>query len=171
MEIELKRPWIMRWLTIGAAIGIVVITAAFASDQIATAPIIALLACIFGGIVGFFAYAMLRTPANSIIFDGEVVRDDAGRILCRLEEIKEIDRGLALFKPSGGFLLILKQEADAAWSPGLWWRYGRRVGVGGATPSKVARAMADAITTAANNMNGAAEKPAKKARTSGRRRK
>ena len=60
--------------------------------------------------------------------------------------IASVDRGAFAFKPSNGFTVRLKSPAPRAWLPGLWWRLGRRVGVGGATPGKAARDMADVIT-------------------------
>jgi hypothetical protein len=33
-----------------------------------------------------------------------------------------------------------------AWVPGLWWRIGKRVGVGGVTPSQPARYMAEVMS-------------------------
>ena len=77
--------------------------------------------------------------------DGVLAWIDSGVELCRLEEIDGIERGLALFKPSSGFALRLKSERPRGWSPGLWWRIGNRVGVGGATPGRAGRNMADAI--------------------------
>ena len=32
-----------------------------------------------------------------------------------------------------------------AWAPGMWWRVGRRVGVGGLTGGAESRAVADAL--------------------------
>jgi hypothetical protein len=92
------------------------------------------------------------------MFDGERIYDDTGTELCRLDDIVEIERGLALFKPSGGFVLRVKTAGPRSWSPGLWWRAGRRVGVGGATSSRAGKHMADAITGAlATRMVAAAE--------------
>ena len=36
-------------------------------------------------------------------------------------------------------------KGPAAWQPGLWWRLGNRIGVGGMTPGSQAKAMAEII--------------------------
>ena len=73
------------------------------------------------------------------------LRDTAGRELARIDEIQGIDRGAFAFKPSNGFLLRLKTSRGRAWAPGLWWRIGPYVGVGGITPRNEAKAMAETI--------------------------
>jgi hypothetical protein len=66
-------------------------------------------------------------------------------VIARWDEIKRVERGALAFKPSNGFLLTLEQPQPRAWVPGLWWRVGRRVGIGGITPAGEGRYMADQI--------------------------
>ena len=73
------------------------------------------------------------------------LRSSDGETIARWEEIASVDRGAFAFKPSNGFILRLCARAPARWRPGLWWRWGRRVGVGGVTPGAQAKAMADII--------------------------
>ena len=75
----------------------------------------------------------------------EMLRDSGGRELARIAEICEVDRGAFAFKPATGFLLHLQTPGPRAWAPGLWWRLGRYVGVGGVTHRHEAKAMAEAI--------------------------
>lgn len=82
---------------------------------------------------------------------GVELRDDGlfttdGTELAAAENIRKVDRGFFAFKPSGGFVLILNDPMPRGWQPGVWWRFGRRVGVGGAMPAAGCRAMADAMT-------------------------
>jgi hypothetical protein len=42
-------------------------------------------------------------------------------------------------------MIRLKTPASRVWAPGLWWRFGKRVGVGGVTPAGQGKAMADVI--------------------------
>ena len=56
-----------------------------------------------------------------------------------------MDRGAFAFKPSNGFMLKLSRKGPFAWEPGIWWRIGRRVGVGGVTPGTPAKVMAEMI--------------------------
>lgn len=72
--------------------------------------------------------------------------DSHGRLVARLADIASVDRGSFAFKPSNGFAIHLKRPGGPAWAPGLYWRYGTRVGVGGALRAAEARAFADRIT-------------------------
>lgn len=73
------------------------------------------------------------------------LRSSDGTRIARVDQIVAMDRGLFAFKPSNGFTLKLSAKAPAAWQPGLWWRWGRRVGVGGVTPAPQTKAMAEVI--------------------------
>ncbi len=73
------------------------------------------------------------------------LRDTSGAVLARLDQVTSVDRGAFAFKPSNGFVLRLSAQPGRAWAPGLWWRYGPRVGVGGVTPSGPAKFMAEQI--------------------------
>lgn len=143
-----RRPEILRWIII-AAIGVVLFfTVAIAARSSASNPIIALINFPAAILLAWFGYAMFTAKARSVTFDGEVLTDDTGLVLCHVDDIKSVERGFALFKPSGGFALLMKEEQTRDWSPGLWWRYGSRIGIGGATPGRSARVMADSITMA-----------------------
>ena len=98
--------------------------------------------------LGWFAWAMATAKASSLTFDGETLTDDAGVVVCHIDEVDKIERGFAMFKPSGGFAILLKEEKPRGWSPGIWWRWGKRIGVGGATYGRAARNMSDAMTIA-----------------------
>jgi len=87
-----------------------------------------------------------RATALSIVMTDTVLRDSSGRVLCQLDDIAGIDRGAFSFKPSNGFLIRTKTRAPRVWAPGLWWRIGRRIGVGGVVPAGQSKAMSDAIT-------------------------
>lgn len=78
------------------------------------------------------------------------VRDASGAVLARIDEIENVERGLFAFKPANGFLLVLKERQPRHWAPGLWWRSGRRVGVGGVTSRSEARMMAEQIALLVN---------------------
>jgi hypothetical protein len=77
----------------------------------------------------------------------EGLRDGTGQVVAPIERIVAVERGAFALKPSNGFAVRLSGPASAAWQPGLWWRVGRRVGVGGVTPSAAGRLMADALAT------------------------
>ncbi|MEJ6609340.1 MAG: hypothetical protein QNL63_06380, partial [Paracoccaceae bacterium] len=66
-------------------------------------------------------------------------------VIAYVDQIVSIDRGMLAFKPSNGFIFKVKTAQPRAWNPGLWWRFGRRVGVGGVTPGSSTKMMADII--------------------------
>ncbi len=107
-----------------------------------------------GGLALFLGEQLRRATALTIdLADGRIT-DSSGRELCRLDEIRSVDRGTFAFKPSNGFLIVLKDAKPRAWAPGLWWRLGRRIGIGGVTPARQAKAMVEAI---AHHLNERAE--------------
>jgi hypothetical protein len=155
-----RRPQTLRWIIVIAVAFVFVLTVAIAGRASASNPFIVFINLPAALALAWFGYAMATAKATSVTFDGETLTDDAGVVICALDEIHSVERGFALFKPSGGFALVLKAEKERAWSPGLWWRIGQRVGIGGATPGRSSRNMADAITIAmAMRDAGAAPKP------------
>lgn len=68
-----------------------------------------------------------------------------GNVIARVEDIKSVDRGLFAFKPSNGFLIQTKTPASRIWRPGLWWRFGRQIGIGGVTPGSQSKAMSEIL--------------------------
>lgn len=68
------------------------------------------------------------------------------RILARLEDIARVDSGAMLLKPASGFILRLKDRQPFARSTGMWWIFGDRLAIGGATPKAEGKAMASALT-------------------------
>ena len=100
-----------------------------------------------GGIGGLWlARALWHAGGRALIFSPAAgLAEEGGRPVAPIEAIETVDRGVFAFKPSGGFVVTLRAPMPAAWAPGLWWRLGRRVGVGGAVTPAAARAMADMI--------------------------
>jgi len=90
---------------------------------------------------------MRRATALAVELTSRGLRTSDGEKIADMGEIAAVDRGAFAFKPSHGFILRLRAGAGARWQPGLWWRLGRRVGVGGVTPGAQAKAMADLIAT------------------------
>lgn len=92
------------------------------------------------------AEVMRRGTASAIELTETVLRDADGTILASLDEITGIDQGIWAIKPSNGFVLRLRQGRPRGWRPGLWWRIGRRVGVGGMTPAHETKRLAEILT-------------------------
>jgi hypothetical protein len=91
------------------------------------------------------ANAMWKSTHQTLELTRMELRDDAGTVLVRIEDIASIDRGAFAFKPSNGFLLSLTKPYPRDWRPGLWWRASTRLGVGGMTPMRPTKYMAEVI--------------------------
>ena len=88
---------------------------------------------------------MRRATSKSVELTEEELRVSDGTVLARMEDIVGLDRGLFAFKPSNGFVVLVAEPGPAAWAPGLWWRIGRRIGIGGVTPSAEGKFAAELI--------------------------
>lgn len=93
----------------------------------------------------WLARGLWLSTAGHVVLTGEGLVDQDGRVLAAMDDIAEVDRSAFAFKPSNGLLVKLKGRAVPGWAPGLWWRYGRRLGIGGVTASGDGRAMADLL--------------------------
>lgn len=91
------------------------------------------------------AQRLWAATARSLILTNEGIHDDRGRLLCKISDVVAVERGLLAFKPSNGFLLRLREPMGGNWAPGMWWRFGKRLGIGGVTSAGEARAMADLL--------------------------
>lgn len=100
---------------------------------------------VFGVLSLVLGLRMHAATALHLELTAEALRDSTGTVLARMDQIEGIDRGVFAFKPSNGFLLRLSSQQPRRWAPGLWWRLGRRVGVGGVTPGHQTKFMAEAI--------------------------
>ncbi|KIT15538.1 hypothetical protein [Jannaschia aquimarina] len=86
-----------------------------------------------------------QASAQAIELHEDGLRGEDGTWIAPLSNIRSVDRGLFAFKPSNGFILRLHDPMERAWAPGMWWRMGRRVGVGGVTSGADAKIAADAL--------------------------
>ena len=101
---------------------------------------------VIGACMISLAMRVMRRGRTGISLNQAGLFETTGREICRIEDIRTIDRGFAALRPSTGFMIRLHEAADPGWSPGLWWRYGRMVGIGGMTPPGQGRAMAEILS-------------------------
>lgn len=99
----------------------------------------------FGGGALWCAHRVWSATQGGLRLTSQGLFDLNGRPVALYDQIASVDRGTFAFKPSNGFLLRLKASGPRRWEPGLWWQFGRRIGVGGVTPSGPAKAMAEQI--------------------------
>jgi hypothetical protein len=93
----------------------------------------------------WLAMRLWSVPAGGLVLTRRALTTDAGEVIARIEDLVSVERGPFAVKPASGFALVLRARAPAAWVPGLWWRRGRRIGVGGITHRHEARFMAERI--------------------------
>jgi hypothetical protein len=94
----------------------------------------------------WLAYRVWMATQDRIELTASELRTGSGQVIARVDEIEAVDRGVFAFKPSNGFLVRTREKASNVWAPGLWWRLGRRVGVGGMTASADAKFMSEILS-------------------------
>jgi hypothetical protein len=108
----------------------------------------------FGAGLFWLAVRLWQATDRRIILTRGGLFDSDGTCIAPLADIADVDRGVFAFKPSGGFVLRLTTAPGRAWAPGLWWRLGRRLGVGGVTGNAQGRAMAEMIAIVLSDRDG-----------------
>ncbi|SFJ99999.1 hypothetical protein SAMN05444421_10162 [Celeribacter marinus] len=106
-----------------------------------------LVLAVFGFASLFSAMRVWNATATHLVLTQDALEEAEGRVLCRIDDIEKVERGAFALKPSNGFVVVLKSKTQLTWAPGLWWRFGRRVGVGGVTPAGETKAMADILAS------------------------
>ena len=108
----------------------------------------------FGGLMIWVAEKQRRAAKLEILLTADEVVDSQGRLLARLDDITSVSRGALAIKPSNGFTLVTRDRAPRAYVPGMWWRIGRRVGVGGITGAGQTKFMAEQIALRIKQRDG-----------------
>jgi hypothetical protein len=129
-------------LTSLAGLGVLLIYVAFASPPTLLWQVF--LIGIGAGAI-WVADAMRRATASWVELTQTGLRDADGTVIAHLADIEGLDRGFFAFKPSNGFLMKIRTKSSNHWRPGLWWRLGRRIGIGGMTPGNQTKYMAEAL--------------------------
>lgn len=100
------------------------------------------------GILALFATVRLyQSSAQVIELTESELRIKGGDVLAEMSDVVKVERGAFAFKPSNGFLLVLKTPRPRRWSIGMFWVLGRKIGVGGVTGAPQSKGMAEAIAT------------------------
>ncbi|MCY4445271.1 MAG: hypothetical protein OXC02_02250 [Rhodobacteraceae bacterium] len=100
----------------------------------------------FLALVTFFVcFKFYTTTGQSVLLFHNRVISSSGELLFEVQNIKSIDNGLFAFKPSNGALVHLHSSMPAIVRFGLWWRIGKRVGIGGCTSRAEVNVMVDLI--------------------------
>lgn len=100
---------------------------------------------ICGGLSFAAALKLWRATSDGLVLTAESLADTQGRVLCHCGDIAGLDRGTFALKPSNGFVLRLRGSMPLGWAPGVWWRIGSRLGIGGVLPADQTKFMAQVI--------------------------
>ena len=134
-----------RWTGVGMLTivgGLVVYVALAAPPE----PFWQLFLLVVGGAAFWLAHRMWTATRDRIELTASQLRTGAGRVIADVEDIVAVDRGAFAFKPSNGFLIKTRTKGSNRWAPGLWWRLGHRVGVGGMTAAAETKFMSEKLT-------------------------
>ena len=100
---------------------------------------------VMGALALWMAERMRRATEHRIELTETELRSSEGMVIATISDIQSLDRGFFAFKPSNGFLIKTRTPGMGIWRPGLWWRMGRRIGVGGVTPGGQTKAMSEIL--------------------------
>lgn len=141
---ELSAGPLRRFVAVGALAGLGVVLGKVALDPQTTAVWQGICAL---GAAGSLVLAVLswQATAGRILLTAEGLFDGSGRALGTLDEIESIEAGAFSLKPSNGFAVRLKAKGPRAWAPGMYWRSGARLGIGGVPSGRAARFMAERL--------------------------
>jgi len=104
-----------------------------------------ILLLIVAAVFGSAAYRMATVPDAGIVFDGHSLSTEDGVLLAAIEDIAEVQTGIFAMRPSNGFTLIMKKAGKMPTRPGIYWRQGRHMGVGGLLRAAEAKSIGKAI--------------------------
>lgn len=118
-----------------------------ATRSLSGAPVVMGAFLIMGGLILWLAVRLWQSTASGLVLTASELRDSEGRLLARVDQMRSVERGVFAFKPAGGFTIVTDSaKGGRAWAPGLWWRAGRRIGVGGVTHRHEGRYMAEILS-------------------------
>lgn len=98
-----------------------------------------------GGGVGWGAWRILGLRDRALVLTEQALIDTGAGEICRLDEIARVNRGVFTARPARGFVLSVGKARGRYWVPGLWWRIGRSIGIGGMTGAVETKLMAEMI--------------------------
>lgn len=87
-----------------------------------------------------------RSASKSIILTETRLIDSEDAVICEIGDIASVERGTFAFRPTNGFMIRIKTSSPFAWHPGMWWRIGKRLGVGGILNASQTKLMADMLS-------------------------
>jgi len=136
-----------RWIAMTALAGLGAVTIWIAVAETPVHILATVFLLVFGAACFWLADRMRRATQVGLVLTEAGLSDDSGRMIAPAAQMVAVSRGAFAFKPSNGFLLTLDRSGRLEWAPGLWWRIGRRIGVGGVISNAEGRFMGEMIQT------------------------
>ncbi|MEM6477422.1 MAG: hypothetical protein AAF841_10585 [Pseudomonadota bacterium] len=109
-----------------------------------------------GALVAWMGWRQWQITTMALELTEHELRTTTGLTLVAVNDIERIDRGALAFKPSQGFMLRTKSHGPRLWAPGLYWRLGRAIGIGGVTQAGQAKFMAQTLEALIAHRDGGA---------------
>lgn len=98
-----------------------------------------------GGVAIWMAWWQFQVTVAHLELTRTELRMSTGTRLVAVDDIVSVDRGALAIKPSQGFTVRTRSPQPRGWAPGLYWRFGRMLGIGGVTNAGQGKAMAEII--------------------------
>lgn len=98
-----------------------------------------------GSLCIFWALRLWQASAMVLELTRVEMREAGGRQLFRVDDVDRVDASPFAFKPAAGFLVHLKSRHTRVYAPGLWWRAGHRVAIGGVTGRAEGKAVVELL--------------------------
>ncbi len=111
-----------------------------------------------GAISLYGGYRMWHLTGRMIELTEDELRLSDGTLICKTADIHKVDRSFFAFKPSNGCLVTTGGSYPTTWSPGLLWRFGKRIGIGGVTSVSEGKIMADTLSAMIATRDGLLDK-------------
>jgi len=100
---------------------------------------------VLGAAILWLSHALWKATGGALILTHDGLYEEGGPAVAELSNIRAVERGMLALKASNGFNIVLKEPRPRVWRPGLWWRIGRRVAIGGVTSAHQTRPVADIL--------------------------
>lgn len=98
-------------------------------------------------LAGYYAaWRFWQSSSIRLVLTPTELRDSRGRLVANIADIVALQRdAFGIIKPTNGFVIATREKQPAAFIPGIWWRLGNRIGIGGLTGSGEGKAMAELL--------------------------
>ena len=140
---ELRATGMRRWIGVGTMFGLGALLLWLALSQRFDHFGWQILLLVLAGGALYAAMRMQQATAEHLVLTENGLYDNTGYLLASYDNIRTVERGMLALKPSNGFMIVTETPLKARWRPGLYWVFGRRIGVGGMTSGADAKFVAD----------------------------